>query len=178
MPRHIKSDAMHAVQGTKTQAKSGLQPEAGRPPIPKISGKARRVYKQLCLTLENRRALTPGDEEILRLYAHLYDRHLKALAKVAEEGEIKVYYRLDNHGEQCPAEKPNLWLKIAQESEARMHSILRDLGLTPSARKNVHPVEEPQEPDPLDVAMGAKAANLAEEPDVDLDSIDEDQVLM
>jgi P27 family predicted phage terminase small subunit len=177
MPRPIKSQVIHELQGTKSQASVGLAPEAGRPEVPKgISGKARRAFRELGLMLEKRRALTPGDQEILRLYAHLYDRHLKALAKVAEEGEVKTYYRLDNHGEQVATEKPNLWLKIAQDSEARMHAILRDLGLTPSARKNVTPVEAPKEIDPLDAAMRKPAAPAITDSDVSLDDIDLDAV--
>jgi len=181
LPQPIKPDALHALTGTKSQAKVGFVPEGGRPKFPagireKSGSEAKRAFKRLSRMLAARRAVTPGDQEILRLYAFLYDRHQRALSMLEKEGEIKTYYRLDNHGEQVPSERPNYWLKIAETCESKMQSILRDLGLTPSARKNVHPTGQPNPVDELDAAMGAKPAAVVE-PDINLDDLDEDVVL-
>jgi phage terminase small subunit len=100
--------------------------------------------------LESRRHLTEGDAEILRLYCVLLDRHTKALAKLAEEGEVKTYWRLDNRGERCPSERPNHWLKISETCESKMLACLSALGLTPTARKNVKPTARPAAPAPVD----------------------------
>jgi P27 family predicted phage terminase small subunit len=149
MPR--KSLAEHALTGTKPEyvTPDTVAVAPGRPRYPKgISAAARKEFKRLCNLLEQRRSLTPGDEELLRLFAVVFDRHQRALEKIAEEGEIKIYYRLDNQGKQVPSERPNLWLKVAQESERFMVSVLDRLGLTPMNRGKVKPCDVPKEAKP------------------------------
>jgi len=146
------SDELHKLRGTRPTraADNGEDIPAARPEYPKrISPEAKRVFKRLCGLLESRRALTAGDGELLRLYSVQFSRHGKAMAKIEEEGEIKIYFRLNNHGESVPQEKPNLWLKVAQDSEKQMHAILRDLGLTPNARAKVKQVGAKAEPEPV-----------------------------
>lgn len=148
MPTPRKADSEHWLTGTKSQAKilPDSQVVASRPRLPKdLNPAAVAVFKRLCALLKKRRVLTAGDSELLRLYAVNYDRHVRALAKIQEQGEICVYNRLNNHGEQVECEKQNLWLKPAETAEKNMVAILDRLGLTPHNRDKVKPAApEPQ----------------------------------
>ncbi len=141
---------MHKLTGTRSQA--GPEPEAlppGRPRYPKgLAPEARRVFKRLSDLLVARRHLTEGDVELLRLYALLYVRHAKALAKIEEEGEICVYTRLDSNGQAHDQEKENLWLKVATNAEKNMVAILDRLGLTPHNRAKVKPTKKNDDTEP------------------------------
>jgi P27 family predicted phage terminase small subunit len=142
MPTPKKSDELHKLHGTKSQA--APEPEfkipASRPRQPKdLTPAAADVFKRLCALLRKRRALTAGDVEVIRLYAILHDRHARALAKIQEEGEVCVYTRLDANGVAHEVEKENLWLRIATNAEKNLVSILDRLGLTPNARTRVKP---------------------------------------
>jgi P27 family predicted phage terminase small subunit len=142
MPTPRKPEDLHRLQSTQSQAAPEFAVAPGRPTFPKgLSSNARKAFKSLCRLLEQRRSLTAGDGELLRLWAVAFDRHQKALAKVAEQGEIRIYYRLDNHGEQVPSERPNLWLKVAQDSEKFMLNVLDRLGLTPLNRAKIKPTK-------------------------------------
>lgn len=137
-----KSDDLHWLQGTKPSGAKveGAPVAPGRPAYPKgISQAAKRVFKRLCGLLEERRHLSEGDGELLRIYALLYTRHEKALAKLEAEGEIRVYVRLDSNGQPHDQEKPNLWLKVAETCERNMTACLDRLGLTLVARAKVKP---------------------------------------
>ena len=99
--------------------------------------------------MEARQVITPGDAELLRIYAVAYTRHERALDKLAVEGEICVYVRLDSNGQAHDQEKPNLWLKVAQDAERTMVACLDWLGLTPLNRNKVRPTANaPAQPTP------------------------------
>jgi P27 family predicted phage terminase small subunit len=132
MARPLAIDAWEKHQ----QEQPGVQ--AGRPSVPKgLSKEARKVFKGLCKLLAARRVLTSGDAEILRLYAILFDRHARAAARLAVEGDVVVYTRLNSGGKEVEMEKQNLWLVIAKDSEKQMVGILDRLGLTPHNRDRV-----------------------------------------
>lgn len=181
MSRPRKSLDDHALNGTKPHYAPGSTPDLapGRPKYPRgISRDAKRAFKRLCSMLAERRSLTRGDEECLRLYAILFDRHAKALEHITTEGEVCTYWRLNNRGEQVPSERPNLWLKISQDSEKQMAALLRDLGLTPGTRSKVKPTASPEEPkpaDPMEALLDRKPASAAsidpEIDDLDLESL-------
>jgi P27 family predicted phage terminase small subunit len=137
MPR--KDLAAHQLNGTKpSYVEPACYVPAGRPCYPAgISGKCRSVFKRLVKMLEERKSITPGDEEILRLYAVLYDRHAAALEMVRTQGAIVSYTRLNNNGQDVQCEKPNLHLKICETSEQKMLACLSALGLTPLSRSKV-----------------------------------------
>jgi P27 family predicted phage terminase small subunit len=133
----------HKLKGTRPtrSADHGTDITPGRPAYPKgISPAAKRVFKRLCNLLEQRRALTHGDGELLRLYSLLYTRHERAMAKLDDEGEICTYTRLDSSGTAREMEKPNLWLKVAETCERNMVACLDRMGLTPNARAKVKQV--------------------------------------
>ena len=150
-----KSDDLHWLQNTKPTPAvkvEGAPVLPGRPKYPKgISPEAKRVFKRLCNLLEERRHLSTGDGELLRLYSLLYTRHERALAKLEAEGEICIYVRLDSNGQPHDQAKPNLWLKVAETAERNMVACLDRLGLTPNARAKVKPTGDTvpaDEPEP------------------------------
>lgn len=145
--RDRKSLEDHAIQSTKPQ---WILPDsdvaAGRPRYPKgISGEAKSTFKRLVRMLGvERKTITSGDQEILRLYAYLYDRHARALEHVATEGEIVSCSAVTKTGEVYEVLKPNLYLKIAETCETKMASILTQLGLTPKTRTQVKETKAPK----------------------------------
>jgi P27 family predicted phage terminase small subunit len=177
MPRERIALDQHNLQGTRPQyveRESVVEP--GRPKFPKgATPETKRFFKRLSRMLEARRTLTPGDEELLRLAAILRDRHQRACARVQEQGEIVAYTRLDAHGEPHDVVKPNLWLKIAQESEKSFLACLDRLGLTPANRGKVKPTKEPVAP-PADAFPTREEACASPEPDIDLNAIDEGRI--
>ena len=181
MPTPVKPSELHRLEGTKSQAKSdaGQEFEPGRPRYPKgIGGEARVAFKRVVRLLEQRRALTEADGELLRLYGITYDRHLRALAKIAEQGEVVEYTRLNNHGEEVKTEKPNLYLKIAETCEKNLVAILDRLGLTPLNRAKVRPTGKPQETAPNEFEQfmaGKPSAQWVMPPAIDYQETDDEE---
>jgi P27 family predicted phage terminase small subunit len=139
-----KSDELHKLNGTKPEVVSERPSSiaGGRPRVPsELSPEATKEFKKLCAALRKRRALTPGDASILRLWAILYDRHNQALAELASGGLVCEYMRLNSNGESVATFKQNLYLKIAENCEGRMMAILDRLGLTPAHRDRVRPTK-------------------------------------
>jgi P27 family predicted phage terminase small subunit len=151
MPQPEKSEAEHFLTGTKPQgnrykgpAESYLPPS--RPRYPKgLDKDGRRIFKLLCKLLEERRALTAGDFEAIRLYAVLHKRHATATAHLEAEGEICEITKQDKDGEPFTILGQNLWLKIATGAERQMLAILVQLGLTPKAKDAVRPTKSGKE---------------------------------
>lgn len=180
-PRPRKSLDEHRLQNTKPQY---VEPSAAliptRPRYPRdLSPAAKRVFKSISRLLERRRSLTEADGELIRLLALTYVRHERAIAKVAQEGEITTYFRLDNRGESVPSERPNLWLKVAQEAEKQMIAIYDRLGLTPMNRAKVKPTEQPKAPTTTtqeEEALFSREASASANDEIDLSSIDETSI--
>jgi P27 family predicted phage terminase small subunit len=142
MPQPRKSEALHELQGSKPHDRAAdvSHVKAGRPKFPKdLDSKLRHTFKRLCLLLQERRALTTGDVELIRLYAILEERHRRNVALLREEGELVTYVRLDSHGAAHPQVKTNLRLKVCSDCERQMASILNQLGLTPTAKDRAKP---------------------------------------
>lgn len=145
MARPAKAAQTHWLHGTRAhepQLKSHVESHVppGRPRFPKdLPPEARSVFRTLVKLLAERRALTKGDHELLRLYCMVWDRHQRQHKKLLEEGEICTYVRLDSNGEAHDQVKVNLRLKIVEQAEKQMVAILDRLGLTPNARDRVKP---------------------------------------
>jgi P27 family predicted phage terminase small subunit len=159
MPAVRKSDEAHALHGTTPHDRTPVTPSmlvAGRPKYPKNATKEeRRFFKQLCNQLEERRALTRGDEYLLTLAVSIWSRWQRAQDALLVQGEICLYERRDSNGAFHKIEKPNLWLKVAEVSEKNLVSILDRLGLTPLAGskvKQTRPTEKAEEAQPGTVA--------------------------
>lgn len=147
-----KPEELHKLHGTKSEVvserPSGIQ--GGRPRVPEnLSPEATKEFKKLCAALRKRRALTPGDASILRLWAILFDRHNAALVQLAAEGLVVEYSRLDSNGKEVPTFKTNLYLKIAEVCEGKMIALLDRLGLSPRARDYVRPTKTKTPPKAL-----------------------------
>jgi P27 family predicted phage terminase small subunit len=144
MGRPEKSEHEHFVAGTKSTAKSHTTEShvpAGRPRIPSDLGKGlRRIFKDLCRLLSERRALSKGDVELVRLYCFVYDRHKRNVALLQDEGEVVTYYRLNSNGESVPQVRENIRLKLVSGCEKQMASILSQLGMTPTSKDRARPV--------------------------------------
>lgn len=157
-----KTDFMHALSGTKTQATTpDVITPPGRPKFPKqLTKEGRQIFKRVCSMLETRRALTPGDGELLLLYVETFLRWQKALAAIREEGEICKYVRLDSNGAAHDVYKTNLWLPVAEKAEIKLISLCDRLGLTPLNRSKVKPTGEQEKPAPEMSAEEQFFANL------------------
>jgi phage terminase small subunit len=59
----------------------------------------RSMFKQMCELLSERRALSRGDKDLIRLYCVCFDRHRRNLELLKAEGEIVTYTRLDSNGQ-------------------------------------------------------------------------------
>lgn len=183
MARQPKSDAYHALTGTRpagARIPESERLEPSRPKYPRnLSAAARAIFKRLCGQLESRRHLTAGDEQILYLFCVLHDRHLRALAKLDEEGEIKTYTRLSSNGSPVQVEGPNKWLRIAEVCESKKLACLVQLGLTPSARKSVRATAgAAQAPiDPFDQFLRTAPKGGAQDAHDDLADFDEEAFL-
>lgn len=144
MPR--KSDELHDLNGTGTQAAPETAVSGSRPRCPKtLSPEARKIFRTVARELEKRRALTSADGVILELFAVTVEKWRRALEHIREEGEIREYVRLDNHGEQVKTFAKNMWLPIATEAESKITSLLDRLGFTPLARPRIRPTKESAE---------------------------------
>jgi P27 family predicted phage terminase small subunit len=180
MPRDRKSLEEHELSGTKPQyvLPDTADAPAGRPKYPKgISGEAKSAFKRLVKMLEARKVLTSADQEVLRLYAILFDRHERARLHIAEEGEIVESEAASKTGAVYTIEKENPWLAIAQNCERNMAALLQQLGLTPRTRTQVKKVEDGRKPTDATFPTREEAVASAPASDADiLNSIDESKV--
>lgn len=160
MGRTAKSEHQHFVEGTPaTIVKPATESHVvgGRPHFPRDLDKSlKRIFKHLCKLLAERRALTTGDVELIRLYCFQYDRHRRNVAELRTEGEITTYFRLDSNGKSVPQVTTNLRLKICTEAEKQMVSVLAALGLTPTARDRARPTA-PEKPPADELIPGSVA---------------------
>jgi P27 family predicted phage terminase small subunit len=177
MARERISLEEHELRSTRPQyVLADSDVPAGRPKYPKnISPEAKSAFKRLVKMLEARRTVTSGDSEVLHIYAVLFDRPEKALEHLRTEGEIVECEAVTKNGELYTISKPNLWLKIAQDSEARMFACLQQLGLTPRTRTQVKKTEEPKKPQTQFPSREEATSAPASDADL-LNSIDESKV--
>ena len=149
MPQPRKSLAVHDLQGTTPHDRSADQSHvaAGRPKFPKdLDESLRPIFKRIAKLLQERRVLTAGDCELIRLYVFLYDRHTRNVAALRKEGELTTYIVLDHNGVAHPQVKTNKRLKICEVCETRMAAILNQLGMTPVAKDRAKPVKGEHNP--------------------------------
>jgi P27 family predicted phage terminase small subunit len=142
MPAPRKSAELHSLQGTKPNGRAADVSHClpGKPKVPKdLDADLKPTFKRLCALLEERRVLTAGDAELIRLYCFQLDRHKRNVALLREEGEICTYTRLDSNGQAHDVVKPNVRMKIVADTERQMAAILSQLGLTPTAKDRAKP---------------------------------------
>jgi P27 family predicted phage terminase small subunit len=140
-----KPDLLHRLHGTANnihnRASDTSQVPAGRPRIPKdITERGlRRQFKAMCKTLAERRVLTAGDMDLIRLFVILQARHIEEATLLAREGTVVTYYRLDSHGQSVPQVKKNIRYDICVTTERQMADVLTRLGLSPTAKDRAKP---------------------------------------
>lgn len=136
MGRPQKSPARHFVEGTRSRVAdkpSGFV--AGRPRFPSyLSPDAKRAFKRAVAILEARQTLTEGDETLLALYATVFERWLEAKRDLVGKLMIDVPL-LDGNGQVHFVKRVNPLLKIATDCEARLLTIAKTLGLSPTDRE-------------------------------------------
>jgi P27 family predicted phage terminase small subunit len=169
--RPRKSISQHKLENTRPQfVLPDSDVPAGRPKLPKgLSGEAKKTFKRLAKMLAQRRTLTAGDQEILRLYATAFDRHARAVEHLADEGEIEICQRATKSGELYDVKEENPWLSIAQNSEKYMRGLLSDLGLNPIQRSRVKTTDVKKTDDELPT----REETVLPEPELCLADIDE-----
>jgi P27 family predicted phage terminase small subunit len=169
MPRERLSIDHHKLAGTKpAYVEPQSDVDASRPRYPKgLTPEAKRVFKNVTRLLERRRSLTEADGELVRLLALTHVRHARAVEKLAEQGEIRIYVRLDSNGQPHDVEKENLWLAVATTAEKQMIGIYDRLGFTPRDRSKIRPTKE--EPKPEDDASFFPSREPITPPDNDID---------
>jgi P27 family predicted phage terminase small subunit len=136
-----KSAEDHELSGSVQRPVAGdSYVEGSLPKPPKfLSQEAKKKFRALVRQLADRRAVTAGDQDLLTLYCSLWERWTDALAKIREEGSIRIYNRLGADGITVEVERENLHIKLAQNSERQMVVILKQLGLTPKDKDAVRP---------------------------------------
>ena len=181
---------IHELRDTKPQyvARGESEVPASLPrPAKFLSKDAKKKFRALVRQLAARRTVTAGDADLISLYCSLWERWQQSLAKILEEGAIRIYTRLGSDGASAEVERENLHIKLAQNCERQMVTILRQLGLTPSARDTVRPVATPkkttEEEDQLErdsillhELLAERAAQKAPEEPIRLEDIDETAV--
>ena len=149
MPQPRKSEAAHELHGSTPHDRAADKSHvaAGRPKFPRdLDAALRQVFKRLVKLLQERRVLTAGDAELIRLYVFLYDRHTRNATLLRKEGELTTYIVLDSNGVAHPQVKTNKRLKICTDAERQMASILNQLGMTPTAKDRAKPTGEVSNP--------------------------------
>lgn len=157
MGRPAKTAQELWVTGGKSASKAATDSHvpSGRPKFPRdLDPSLKRIFKQMCSLLAERRALSRGDVELIRIYCFAYDRHRRNVVLLRSEGEITTYFRLDSNGKSVPQVTTNLRLKICVEAEKQMTAVLTALGMTPTAKDRARPTA-PEAPPADEVIPGS-----------------------
>jgi P27 family predicted phage terminase small subunit len=143
MGRPAKSNELHQLQGTKSQAKSATESvfAGGRPKFPAhLSKVARSEAKRVVKLLEDRRTVTPGDIALISLYAEVYSRWVATKAAIGDELMVEIKMK-DANGAIHSTKRLNPLLKVAQADEAKLIQLTTQMGLTPVTRDRVRPTK-------------------------------------
>ncbi len=139
MPRPAKTIRQHLMQGTVPQCKPEKPSpyQGGRPKFPAhLSKVARTEMKRVVRMLEARGTVTEGDFATLAVYAEVYARWIQCKREIGNSLQVTTTIT-DNHGIARTVTRLHPLLKVAQACEARMLSLVKELGLTPGSREKV-----------------------------------------
>lgn len=105
----------------------------------------RNLWRRLQKLLSNMQLESEGDRQALELLCSAYEEWRDARAAVVENG--LTYERTTAQGDSIISVRPEV--RIAADAMRRMHRMLLEFGLTPSARSRVTsgdaPVKDPME---------------------------------
>jgi P27 family predicted phage terminase small subunit len=147
MGRPAKTIRQHLLHGTIPQGKPDKPSvyAGGRAKIPAhLSRAARTEFKRYAKILEDRDTCTPGDFATLALLADCSARWIFLKRQIGEEFTVTTTVS-DNHGVARVVSRVNPLLKILAQTESRLQSLLKELGITPKEREKVKQVR-PAEP--------------------------------
>lgn len=155
MARAANSVHQNALHGTRSQAVAVPESHiaSGTPASPKrLSPHAKKLFRQLCKVLSDRRALTEGDAETLRLYCSVWDRHRVEEAALREQGNFIYVAVTDSKGYSHEKLTANPRLQFVERAEKQMLALLiqLELGLTPITRDRAKPTA-PGAPNALEI---------------------------
>ena len=92
--------------------------------------------KRCVRVLERRGTITEGDFAALAVYAEVYARWIQAKKEIGDSLMVATTV-LDSHGTARTVTRLNPLLRVAQQCESRMLSLVKALGLTPLDREKV-----------------------------------------
>jgi P27 family predicted phage terminase small subunit len=157
MSQPAKTIRQHLLDGTVPQGKLP-QPspfKGGRPKFPKhLSPVAKAEFKRCVQLLEERGTVTPGDYATLAVYSEVFARWVQSKREIGDELMVTTTIT-DNNGTARTVTRLNPLLKVAQNCESRMLSLVKELGLTPVSREKAKPTslnEQEHEAQPGTVA--------------------------
>jgi P27 family predicted phage terminase small subunit len=141
--RPRKPEVLHSLQGTRPHDRVDVSHvQGGRPRFPKDLDKSLRpVFKRIVRLLTDRRVITEGDADLVRLYCFSYERHQRQVALLRQEGEVVSFTWTDDTGTHTGM-KANIRLKIVVDAEKQMANILAQLGLTQLSKDRAKPTRE------------------------------------
>ena len=147
MPQNPKSEFEEQFTHRATRAQEKPEFFGGRPKCPRhLSPEAKAEWRRCVKLLEARKTITPGDYTLLTLYAETFARWIAAKAQLGNELLIDEPVG-DSHGKIIIKKKINPLVPIVQNDTRALHSLARELGLTPATRQKVAPTKK-QENEP------------------------------
>ena len=144
-----KPSALEDLQGRpgkRASNKKEPKPKTGIPPCPRwLDGIAKYAFKQLGLTLDEIKVLTKADQKALELLCDAYSEYRRARAFILENG---THYKSETKfGSVIYKKYPHV--DIAANAWRRCADMLKQFGLTPSARTGVERIGD-DEADPME----------------------------
>jgi P27 family predicted phage terminase small subunit len=139
MGRTAKTIREHLLQGTVPQGKPDKPSvyQGGRPKFPAhLSKVARTEMKRVVKVLEARGTVTEGDYALLAVYGENFARWIQCKREIGDALMVTTSVT-DNNGNLRTVTRLNPLLKVVQACEARMLSLVKELGLTPKEREKV-----------------------------------------
>lgn len=113
------------------------QPMAGKPTAPPhLKGLAKSTFERVAETLNELGIISRADVDMLEQYAVNYARYVEAEKLVSELGLTQDFRGYKRNSP---------WITISNECQRTMREILKELALTPAARKRLEVTGEQKE---------------------------------
>jgi P27 family predicted phage terminase small subunit len=128
-------------------SRAAIKPEfaGGRPKMPDgLPEDSQRLWKQIVKQLSRRRTVTPGDAQVITLYVRTHSHWMRACDYVDAHGIMVTEQRSTAGGTLYSIDILNPALSIAASLNARLESLLKEMGLTGAAREKVKPATKIQ----------------------------------
>lgn len=164
MGQQPKTIREHLLHGTVPQGKVERPSvyQGGRPKFAAhLSAAARKEVKRITRILESRGTVTEGEFAVLALYGEVYARWISCTTQIGDELMITTQVT-DNNGNLRTVTRLNPLIKIAQQCESRLQSLLKDLGLTPGSREKVKQTAPNQEEEIIPGSIADLYPNLVQ----------------